>query len=68
MYEQHRVKVPTCTFGDQPHYVSPSVGQIGFYMCDIPDDIRNHTRCVAPFDHEHEAHFDLGSGIALLPW
>jgi hypothetical protein len=25
-------------------------------MCDPPADIRNHTRCQPPFDHEHEDH------------
>lgn len=38
------------------HFVSPGGGTIGFYSCNPPDDLRNHTRCQPPFDHEHEDH------------
>lgn len=36
---------PNCTYGDQPHYVPPGFGMIGFYACDPPEDLTNHTRC-----------------------
>lgn len=55
-YQQHRLDHPNCTYGDQPHFVPPSFNQIGFYACDPPADLTNHTRCVAPFDHEHADH------------
>ena len=58
MRRQHKIDHPDCTYGDRPHFVPPSFGQIGFYMCDVPDDLTNHTRCRAPFDHEHPDHFD----------
>lgn len=54
--EQHRKDHPNCTYGDEPHFVPPSFGQVGFYLCDPPVDITNHTRCLPPFDHEHEDH------------
>lgn len=46
--------------GEQgPHFVPPSMGDIGFYTCQpIPADIRNHTRCRPPFDHDHSDHCD----------
>jgi len=47
---------PNCTYGNKPHFVPPCFGDIGFFMCDPPADIRNHTRCRPPFDHEHEDH------------
>jgi hypothetical protein len=59
-YKKHREEHPNCTFGDQPHYVPPGFGDIGFFMCDVPEDTRNHTRCRPPFDHEHPDHFDMG--------
>ena len=27
-----------------PHFIPPCFGDIGFYSCDPPADIRNHTR------------------------
>lgn len=54
--EFHKRDHPNCTYGDEPHFVPPSFGQIGFYMCDPPEDITNHTRCRPPFDHEHNEH------------
>lgn len=46
---------PRC--GEQgPHFVPPSFGDIGFYTCDPPADIRNHTRCRYPYDHVHADH------------
>ena len=42
-----------------PHFVPPCFGQIGFFACDPPSDLRNHSRCRAPFDHEHAEHFDI---------
>jgi hypothetical protein len=56
MRRWHRENHPDCTYGDQPHYVPPSAGQIGFYLCDVPVDLTNHTRCSPPFDHEHPDH------------
>lgn len=58
MRQWHKEEHPDCTYGDKPHFVPPSVGQIGFYMCDPPDDLTNHCRCSPPFDHEHADHFD----------
>lgn len=46
---------PDCTEMD-PHYVPPGFGQIGFFTCNPPADLRNHTRCRPPYDHEHEQH------------
>lgn len=59
MKERHLKDHPNCTYGDEPHFVPPSFGQIGFFMCDPPADLRNHSRCQAPFDHEHPEHFDI---------
>jgi hypothetical protein len=59
MREQHIIDHPNCTYGDKPHYVPPSFGQVGFYMCDPPADLTNHTHCQPPFDHEHPDHFDI---------
>jgi hypothetical protein len=56
MKEKHLEDYPNCTYGDEPHFVPPSFGQIGFYMCNPPADLTNHTRCMPPFDHEHEDH------------
>lgn len=42
---------------DGPHFIPPGLGMIGFFTCNTPEDIRNHTRCHPPFDHEHEDHF-----------
>src|ERR1700744_2237265 len=46
---------PDC-IDESPHFVPPSLGQIGFYPCCPPDDLRNHTRCRPPYDHEHDQH------------
>ena len=54
--ELHLRAHPGCTYGDQPHYVPPGAGTIGFFLCDPPDDVVNHTRCVGPYDHEHVDH------------
>jgi hypothetical protein len=59
--EAHKRDHPNCTYGDQPHYVPPCFGDVGFYMCDVPDDLRNHTRCLPPYDHEHPDHFGAAS-------
>lgn len=56
--ECHMASHPDCTYGDQPHFIPPSFGDVGFFLCERPADIRNHTRCEAPFDHEHPEHFD----------
>jgi len=61
MRKRHLEENPDCTYGDEPHFVPPSVGDIGFYMCQVPKDIVNHTRCRAPFDHDHADHFDWSS-------
>ena len=46
---------PDCTdLG--PHFVGPSFGQIGFFLCQVPEDLTNHTRCMPPYDHEHGDH------------
>lgn len=54
--DRHLAEHPNCIYGDRPHYVPPSLGQIGFYACDPPVDSTNHTRCLPPYDHEHEDH------------
>jgi hypothetical protein len=46
MQRKHLEEHPTCTYGDEPHFVPPSFGQIGFYLCDPPEDITNKTRIV----------------------
>jgi hypothetical protein len=56
MLEAHLRDHPGCTYGLQPHFVPPCFGDVGFFMCDPPADIRNHTRCRPPFNHEHEDH------------
>lgn len=33
--------------GAGPHFVPPSFGDIGFFICDPPADIRNHSREVS---------------------
>lgn len=53
--ELHLVMHPTCTY-DGPHYVPPSCGQVGFYLCDPPADLTNHVQCRPPYDHEHPDH------------
>jgi hypothetical protein len=40
----HKAQHPNCTYGDTPHYVPPSFGQIGFYACDPPADLTNYER------------------------
>lgn len=55
--QRHKEEHPDCQYGDQPHYVPPSGGMIGFYMCDVPEDLVNHSRCQPPYDHEHELHW-----------
>lgn len=52
----HRRQYPNCTYGDTPHFVPPGGNTIGFYLCDVPDDLRNHTRCQPPYNHEHDDH------------
>ena len=42
--ELHLQAHPNCTYGDQPHFVPPSFGQVGFFLCDPPDDLTNHAR------------------------
>jgi hypothetical protein len=59
MREAHLKENPNCPYGDEPHFVPPGAGQVGFYMCMVPDDITNHTRCIPPFDHEHEDHYGV---------
>jgi hypothetical protein len=56
MRRTHLEDNPGCTFGDEPHYVPPSFGQVGFYACDPPADLTNHTRCRSPYDHDHAEH------------
>jgi hypothetical protein len=53
---EHKKSHPNCTFGDQPHFIPPGAGMIGFYECDPPADLTNHTRCMPPYDHEHADH------------
>ncbi len=56
MRAAHLRENPNCTYGDQPHFVPPSFGQIGFYACNPPTDLTNHSRCRPPYDHEHGEH------------
>jgi hypothetical protein len=55
----HKEKHPDCTWGNEPHYVGKTFDTIGFYLCDVPEDIRNHTRCMWPYDHEHPMHPEI---------
>ena len=32
--EKHKQDHPNCTYGDQPHFVPPSFGDRGFYLCE----------------------------------
>lgn len=50
-----------------PHFVPPSFGQVGFYSCNPPADLTNHTRCRPPFDHEHLQHVVLPSDPYAAP-
>lgn len=34
MRAEHKRTHPHCTYGDSPHYVPPSMGEPGFYLCD----------------------------------
>lgn len=56
MRVRHTLANPNCTYGDRAHYVPPCFGDLGFYLCNPPSDIRNHVRCLPPFDHDHEDH------------
>lgn len=40
----HKEEHPNCTYGDKPHFVPPSFGQVGFYLCDPPKDLTNYSR------------------------
>ena len=60
--EMHKRNHPNCTYGNKPHFVPPSGDTIGFYMCDPPDDIRNHNRCTPPYDHKHVEHMVYNNG------
>lgn len=44
MREQHLRDNPDCPYGDEPHYVPPGAGTVGFYACQPLDDITNHDR------------------------
>lgn len=57
MQERHRELHPSCTYGSEPHFVPPSMGQVGFFLCDPPSDITNHSRCLPPYDHKHSEHY-----------
>jgi len=57
LHKIHQEKYPNCTYGDKPHFVPPSFGTIGFYLCNPPEDITNHSRCRTPYDHEHPDHY-----------
>ena len=37
--EKHKLEHPGCEYGDKAHYVPPSFGQVGFYLCDPPKDV-----------------------------
>jgi hypothetical protein len=56
--EKHLKDHPNCTY-EGPHFVPPSFGQNGFFMCDVPADLTNHTRCMAPYDHDHPDHREV---------
>jgi hypothetical protein len=53
--QEHLKRYPNCAY-EGPHYVPPPFGQIGFYMCNPPADLANHTRCFPPYDHDHPDH------------
>lgn len=53
---RHKAENPDCSYGDEPHFVPPSFGQVGFYLCSPPSDLTNHSRCRPPYDHESDAH------------
>jgi hypothetical protein len=61
-------KPSTCPHcgGEGPHFIPPSFGDIGFFSCDVPADIRNHTRCRPPYDHENDEHVPAGVPGALV--
>jgi hypothetical protein len=44
-----------CT-NESPHFIPPSFGDIGFFTCNVPDDLTNHTHCRPPYDHESNDH------------
>lgn len=50
MHRAHMEAHPDCSYGSEPHFVPPSFGQVGFYLCDVPDDLTNHSREGIPLD------------------
>lgn len=68
IHAQHLTEHPNCTFGDEPHYVPPGAGMIGFYACDLPADLINHTRCMIPYDHEHPDHMSDQRVAEIQEW
>ncbi len=48
MLDRHLEEHPHCIYGDQPHFVPPSFGQVGFYLCDPPTDLTNRSRVEVP--------------------
>lgn len=47
MREHHRRTHPNCTYGDEPHYVPPSAGCRGMFLCEIPVVCERH-RLISP--------------------
>ena len=61
---KHKEENPECPYGDEPHFIPPSFGQVGFYACMPPEDLTNHTRCRPPYDHEHADHPPLPPSLS----
>jgi hypothetical protein len=52
---------------ESPHFVPPMGDTLGFYSCNVPEDIRNHGRCLPPFDHQHYQHHLTAEGLYVAP-
>jgi hypothetical protein len=64
---RHLEEHPTCAYGDEPHFVPPSFGQVGFYLCDPPADLTNHSRApVPPSDLIYAAKMGPDGGAYVL--
>jgi hypothetical protein len=52
---------------EHPHFVPPMDDTLGFFSCNVPEDIRNHGRCLPPFDHQHYQHHPTAGGRYAAP-